>query len=340
MEPRKIGIYLKDTELAGQLVGYWKRKAPQYRFYIYEEEDAAQKGWEGGGWYRFLTDDGKNGFGMATGDRECVKFLSDSEGPEGSVYRYQSADQILAQVLGIEGEEEKAVKVQRTAAEIEDRSRLSGREADRKQMPVTGIYSPVGRCGKSRFALAIGKVWGEKENVLYLNLEVFSDLYEWLKASGGGDFSDLLYYQEQGGLTARVWEKLVRPWQGLAVIGPAVNPEDILALEFGRCEALLFSAVEAGYSRIILDVGNCHPDPAGILALCGQIYAPVTDEEVSRRKWRHFAGYLERTGRQEILNRITTIQLPRSECDYETNGLPACGEELEEFAREVLCWSN
>lgn len=331
MEPRKIGLYLMDTELAEQLANYWKKKAPQYRFCIYKGEDTVRRAWAEGGWYRFLTDENGKQIWTTAREAECVRVLSEREDQEGAVFRYQSADQILAQVLGMKEERRESRK--EPPGPLISKTRQS-------TVSVTGVYSPIGRCGKSRFALALGRVWGERERVLYLSLEVFSDLYEWLAASGGGDFSDLLYYQEQGGLTAQIWERLVRPWEGLAVIGPAANPEDILALESERCEALLASAAEAGYRKIILDVGNCHPDPTGILDLCGQIYAPVTEEEVSRRKWRHFTAYLEKTGRQKLLKKITTVQLPEGDGGYEAGGLPDCGEELEMFAREVLCWDN
>lgn len=337
MEPRKIGLYLKDAELARQLVHYWKRKAPQYRFCIYEEEEALRKAWSEDGWYRFLTDEAGKRFFTAEQDGGCVRILSDREGGGDSVFRYQSADQILAQILGMRAEADKNMTIRGREEQGKDSARPLLLEPGQKKPFVTGIYSPVNRCGKSRFALALGKVWGERERVLYLSLEVFSDLYEWLAASGSGDFADLLYYQEQGCLTASIWERLVRPWQGLAVIGPAVNPEDVLGLEAGRCEALLIGAAEAGYARIILDVGNCHPDPAGILALCGQIYAPVTEEEISRRKWKHFISYLEKTGRQKLRERITTVRLPESRSGYEADGFPNCGEELELFARDLLC---
>lgn len=340
MEPRKIGLYLSDRELAEQLVNYWRKKAPQYRFYVYEEEETVRRAWEAGGWYRFLTDEDGKQLWPAAQNTEGVRILSDREGREDAVFRYQSADQILAQVLGMKKEESRPAGERKETAREEETPMLLIPEIEPGEMSVTGIYSPVGRCGKSRFALALGKVWGEREKTLYLSLEVFSDLYEWLAASGSGDFSDLLYYQEQGCLTVQVWERMVRPWEGLAVIGPAANPEDILALEADRCEMLLIRAAEAGYRRIILDVGTCHPNPAGILALCGQIYAPVTGEEASRRKWRHFTAYLEKTGRQEILKRITTMQLPGGSEGYEAGGLPDCGEELELFAREVLCWNN
>ena len=38
---------------------------------------------------------------------------------------------------------------------------------------VLGVYSPVGRCLKTSFALTMGKLLAQEERVLYPNLEEF-----------------------------------------------------------------------------------------------------------------------------------------------------------------------
>ena len=39
-----------------------------------------------------------------------------------------------------------------------------------------GVYSPIGRCGKSSFAFTLGQVLAREEKVLYITLEEFSGL--------------------------------------------------------------------------------------------------------------------------------------------------------------------
>ena len=57
---------------------------------------------------------------------------------------------------------------------------------------VLGVYSPVGRCLKTSFALTMGKLLAQEERVLYLNLEEFSGLSVLMKEEYKSDLSDLL----------------------------------------------------------------------------------------------------------------------------------------------------
>jgi hypothetical protein len=340
MEPRLIGIYLMDAGLARQLAGYWRKKAPQYRFNVYEESSAVRLALAETAMYRFLTDkEGgdrlgqKAGEGWYAGKVGKVLYLSEEKGGADTVCRYQSADRILAELLGMESE--RAQEKERPEYLPAPAEKSGGHKTE-----VIGVYSPVGRCGKSRFALTLGRVLGEREKVLYLSLEAFSDLYRWLTDSGGGDFSDLLYYLSQGRLSGSVLKRIARSYQGVSMIGPAVNPEDILGLNVSDCRAVLECAAEAGYRSVILDIGAAYPDPAGLLALCSRIFAPVTEEETARLKWIHFSTYMEKTHKKEILDRIVTVRLPDGGNGYEADGFPECGEELESFARGLSCWEN
>ena len=63
---------------------------------------------------------------------------------------------------------------------------------------VLGVYSPVGRCLKTSFALTIGKLLAQEERVLYLNLEEFSGLSVLMKEEYKSDLSDLLYFYNGG----------------------------------------------------------------------------------------------------------------------------------------------
>ena len=60
-----------------------------------------------------------------------------------------------------------------------------------------GVYSPVGRCLKTSFALTMGKLLAQEERVLYLNLEEFSGLSVLMKEEYKSDLSDLLYFLQR-----------------------------------------------------------------------------------------------------------------------------------------------
>ena len=96
---------------------------------------------------------------------EKVILLSDNGGKPVSpsvpcVYKYQSSDAIVRDVMTWYGE---------SPGELPE---VSGRGLAK----VLGVYSPVGRCLKTSFALTMGKLLAQEERVLYLNLEEFSGL--------------------------------------------------------------------------------------------------------------------------------------------------------------------
>lgn len=348
MDPRRVGIYLEEVSLAEQLAGYWSRKAPQYRFLVFTGAAAVERAAAEEPLYLLITEEA---VWAAENRKEAVSvgrfrigrtvYLTEEREERRSgdgklyVFRYQSADRILAEAMGMR--EDAACPGPESPPGFPEDKRPAALPGEQE---VIGVYSPVGRCGKTRFALALGKLIGEQRKTLFLSLEIFSDFYGWLEHSGSGDISDLLYYLEQGSLTEAVWKKTAYPLQGLSVVAPAANPEDVAGLSARQCAALLEGAGRAGYRAIVLDIGSAHPDPAGLLALCSRVYVPVTGEETSRLKWQHFTTYLQKTGRERVLEYMETVRLPEAGAGYEAGGLPECGEELEQFVRRLLCLKN
>ena len=106
-----------------------------------------------------------------------VIILSDGEDPalekRGEVIRkYQDSDSIARQVL-----------------------RYAGEEPDismPKDCTVYGIYSPLGRCGKTMLSLTIAQICSETDRTLYLNLEYYSGFEALFRTTYRSDMADLL----------------------------------------------------------------------------------------------------------------------------------------------------
>lgn len=118
---------------------------------------------------------------------ECVIFLSEGNLPAGlriypAVYKYQSVENILREIMYYYSEQEN------------DEEYFTGIHKDNR---VIGVYSPVGGIGKTTFALTLGQVLAENQNVLYLNLEECSGFKEFLGGSHW-NLSDLIYFLRQG----------------------------------------------------------------------------------------------------------------------------------------------
>ena len=89
-----------------------------------------------------------------------VVWLSENgvaEEGEAVVYKYQASDDLLREVMSWYRPQE--IPVLMTSA---------GRRSR-----ITGVYSPIGRCGKTSFALTLGQVLARKEKVLYHTGRIF-----------------------------------------------------------------------------------------------------------------------------------------------------------------------
>ena len=94
------------------------------------------------------------------------------------VYRYQSAEIILQKVTGRMELKEKVV-------------------ADTSVRGMIGVYSPIHRIGKTKFAIRTARQLGRSVPVLYLNLEGNSGDNYYFQNREGNDLGDLLYYMRQ-----------------------------------------------------------------------------------------------------------------------------------------------
>ena len=101
-----------------------------------------------------------------------------------SVYKYQSSADVIREVMACYGEEKALNPVAFPAL--------------KKTMEIVGVFSPLGRCLKTSFSLALGQILARERAVLYLNLEEYSGFEELLGKSFSTNLSDLFYYVRQG----------------------------------------------------------------------------------------------------------------------------------------------
>ena len=105
--------------------------------------------------------------------------LSDGETPdleEGdlSIDKYQDSDTIARLVCGFAGQD---------SARLKD---------SLGSCALVCVYSPIGRCGKTLFALTLSQTIAQSGKTLYLNLESCSGLEGLLKANWREDLADLI----------------------------------------------------------------------------------------------------------------------------------------------------
>lgn len=227
-----------------------------------------------------------------------------------SVYKYQSGDCIMREVM--------ACYCDRPA---EPALALLGERA-----MVLGVFSPVNRCLKTSFALALGQLLSKRESVLYLNLEAYSGFTRLMRAEHERDLSDVLYLYRQGGFHWMKLKSIIYSWEKLEYIPPVRYGEDLSEMP-AQDMAMLIDRIarESGYDKVIVDVGQMGRDVLSLLEICNVIYMPVRSDSVSRAKIEEFEEYLEKAEEGEIVEKIQKLKLPY------TSAFGANGNYLEQL---------
>ena len=274
-----------------------KSKSPEVQFYLFHSmQDAEQFAKE------------KKIYALLTGE-ECSKekrrqipavrrfvLVQDKrsllEDGEIGVYRYQSAEAIRTQML------ERRVK--RKETQRSTKARRGGQ--------LIGVYSPIHRIGKTRFALALGKKLAEREPVLYLNLEGYAGSSYYFTDPTEQTLADLIYYlrQEKGNLGVRI-SMMAGQLEKLDYIKPMPYILDMQAIQKEEWLQLFQQILnQCIYEKIILDLGDSVNGLFEIFEACHTVYTPYIEERAAMTKLAEYTENLRKTGKEQVLEK--TIQ--------------------------------
>lgn len=258
---------------------------------------------------------------------EKVVILSEKEGKAGDpevpcVYKYQSSDAIVREVMACYGE---------SPADFPEFSSRGGAR-------ILGVYSPIGRCLKTSFALTLGKLLAQEERVLYLNLEEFSGLSVLMKEEYKSDLSDLLYFYTSGSYSQLRLNSIVHTTGELDYVPPIRYPEDLdQAGEEAIAGLLRTIAGEGVYDTLVVDIGSGRRTALAVMKLCSLIYMPVKEDPVSSAKLEEMDRYLTQTGNGKLRERMKRLKLPYhgsfGRSDYMDQLLWG---ELGDYVRQIL----
>lgn len=212
-----------------------------------------------------------------------------------SVYKYQSSDNVIREVMACYGEE---------SAVPEGRIQ--------RPLKILGVYSPLGRVLKTSFALALGQILARNQAVLFLSLEEYSALNIMMGREFEKNLSDLLYYLRQGYSNfTHLLSGIVQSCNNMDFLAPVQFPSDIRGIRPEEWESMLQAfAVYSSYEVMVVDVGNGLEDLTGFLKNCTKIYMPVQEDWVSKEKIRQFDRNLQISGQEELSRRIEKLHLP------------------------------
>lgn len=243
-----------------------------------------------------------------------------------SVYKYQSSADVLREVMACYEEDKHVSNIPFPVW--------------KKTTELIGVYSPIGRCLQTSFALTLGQVLAKEKTVLYLNLEEYSGLEELLGKSYRHNLSDLLYYVRQNYQNVHLkMNSMVQTIQHLDFIPPVRAPEDIRGALWEDWEKLLKEiSLHSSYEVLVLDIGNGLDGLFQLLDLCGKIYMLVLDDVMSSCKIAQFENLLRIWDYPQILARIEKIRVPFPvrAASPETYLEQLLWGEFGDYVREVL----
>ncbi|MBQ8184485.1 MAG: hypothetical protein IJ036_01720 [Lachnospiraceae bacterium] len=215
------------------------------------------------------------------------------------IYKYQSAEKIIREILYYYAEEAQPLL---QAALLKEKIQMYG------------VCSPIGRTGKTTFALALGSLLAEKKRTLYLNLEPYSGFEQMLPPVSQWNLGDLLYFLKKGKQGFLYKLKSVTESLGrLDYIVPVRSPEDLLSVMEEEWEELLERLISEGeYECLVLDFSDCIQGLPALLEKCSRVYMPVREDGISRAKLKQFEDVLEMRGFERLRDSIRKVKLPRS----------------------------
>lgn len=243
-----------------------------------------------------------------------------------SVYKYQSSSEVIREVMACYGEEKAVVPVQFPVL--------------KKTTEILGIYSPLGRCLKTSFALTLGQVLARERAVLYLNLEEYSGFEELMGRGFAHNLSDLLYYvrQDNQNLIHKM-NGMVQTVNNLDFIPPVQAPADIRGTVWDDWEKLLQEIVlRSPYEVVVLDIGNGIDETFQLLDQCKRIYMPVLTDVMSACKVAQFENLLRIWDFPQVLAKITKVKPPFhvGSAPAETYVEQLLWSELGDYVRELM----
>lgn len=232
------------------------------------------------------------------------------------IYKYQSGDEIIREVMAVYCESPGASAV------------FPGVIGKKKR--VIGVYSPIGRCGKTSLALAIGQLLAKDEKVLFITLDMYTGFSQIMDERWKRDLSDLIYYYKQGRFHALRLNSVVYLLGDMAWIPPIRCPDDYNQITPEEMAEFLTKILqESDYNTIVLDIGNYDRQVLPILNICQVVYMPVKEDLFSQAKMKEFEKYADQFGEPGIKEKFYKMHIP-----YVTGT-----RRMEHFPQELL-WGD
>ena len=248
------------------------------------------------------------------------------------IFRYQSASQILSQIksgikiqdrrISVQKNGRKRIRDEPETVDLQDKTKSADSRGSLQTRGLIGVYSPVHRIGKTRFAIRLGEKLSEQVPVLYINLEGYAGGGYYFPEETEYDLGDLIYCmkQERADHGLKI-SSMAGRLGGMDFIMPMENESDMRSVRGEEWISLFDQILEKCiYEVVILDLGDCIDGLYDILRNCSRVYTPYIRESAAMAKLEQYERNLRTTGYGDILSRTVKKQMQKKRHDTERAG--------------------
>lgn len=226
-----------------------------------------------------------------------------SPGP--GIFKYQSGEMLRKDILRVYSE---------YISENEDNRPFGGSTliSRSRDTMLIGIFSPIGRCLQTSFAVLLGKQLSKDGPTLYLNFEPFAGLSKTLGCENDKDLTDLVYYLRNGSdrLIYKL-ESMVCRLGSLDYIAPATSFVDLCMVEEADWLTLINTLKrESNYKYIILDLSEMVTGLLSVLRQCQLIYTITRIDSRAKAKIEQYEGLLRDMEYDDIIDKTKKKEFP------------------------------
>lgn len=207
------------------------------------------------------------------------------------VYKYQSARNIGREIVSWYAMQEKRQTI------------LTRQE----KLTIIGVYSLDRKREKNLLAWEAAKYYGKRGKTLYINLEPYSAMEQYMGNFSGESLSDYLFFLRQNrGNTGIRLQGMTERRAGVDILPPARAWEDIRDIRTEEWSRLVQAVeMETEYAYLIFDISEAAGDFAFWLSVTERILMPVGNDFYGQMRKKEMQNFLERRTDKELLDKWT-----------------------------------
>ncbi|MFP4697745.1 MAG: hypothetical protein ACLFMO_03470 [Eubacteriales bacterium] len=241
---------------------------------------------------------------------KCVILLSTGKIPNKikeipAIYKYQSVNSIVKEILNIYSDY--------------NQDHILNKDTNTQ---IVGVYSPIGRVGKTTIAISLASLIGKSKKVLYLNLEPLNTISCFLQSNNQYNLSDLLYYikQKHPNLLLKL-EGIKETINSIDYVSSVRCYIDLFETNIDEWRYLLSTLKEeSDYEVIVMNFSNSFYEyTVDLLNECDKNFVVLVPEKTSFvqiKEWQHAMSLLKQDKLFEKIVYVVNNQEPNYNLAY------------------------